>query len=69
MKVYLCVTVAQEIDGKNTMIRIDKASVKKEAIESFLANNKIIWNEKMQVAGGLVEFTCERHPQEVEVEV
>jgi hypothetical protein len=68
MKIYLCVTIAQEIDGKNTMIRIDKASLKKETVESFIANHKIVWAEKMPVAGGLVEFACERHPQEVEVE-
>lgn len=68
MKVYICLTVAQEIDGKNTLVKVDKASAKKESIDAFLSANKLLWVEKMPIQGGTADFACERHPYEFEVE-
>jgi hypothetical protein len=68
MKVYLCITVGQELNGRNTVVRIDKASTKKEDVEQYISKNQSSWMEKIDVVGGKVDFFCERHPQEVEVE-
>lgn len=69
MKVYLCITVGQEIDGKNVVVRIDKASQKKEDIQTFIQSSRNPWTEAIEVPGGKVNFFCERNLQEVEVEL
>ncbi len=68
MKIYLSITVGQEINGRNTIVKIDKASTKKDDIESSIKNGQGTWIEKFDVPGGKVDFFCERHLQEVEVE-
>jgi len=68
MKIYACITVAQEIDGKNLMIRFDKVTTKKDDLEKYVANNKSAWVEKMGSPQGMIDFACERHPHEIEVE-
>jgi hypothetical protein len=68
MKVFVALTVAQEVDGKNVLIRFDKASKSKPVIDQFLLDNKNSWVEKIKVSDVDVSFACERHPHELEVE-
>jgi hypothetical protein len=68
MKIYLCITVGQEINGKNAVVKVDKASLKKEDIDQYVSKSQTTWVEKIEVLGGKVDFFCERHIQEVEVE-
>lgn len=68
MKVYICLTVAQEVDGKNMFVRVDKASKHKDVVEKFLSEQKSSWVEKIKIADGEIGFACERHPHELEVE-
>lgn len=68
MKIYLCLTVAQEIDGKNLLIRFDKCSKNKKIVDDFIGANKAAWVEKIPVENTSKDFACERHPHEVEVE-
>lgn len=68
MKVFMCVTIAQEIDGKNLLVRFDKCSKTKQAVDNFIAQNKASWVEKIPVGQANLDFACERHPYEIEVE-
>jgi hypothetical protein len=68
MQTYICITVGQEINGRNVVIKVDKASTKKEDIEDYIKKNQTSWLEKIDVSGGKVDFFCERHIHEVEVE-
>jgi hypothetical protein len=68
MKAFLCLTVGQEINGRNVVVRVDKASNKKEDIENFIKGGQGTWLEKLDVPGGKVDFFCERHLHEIEVE-
>lgn len=67
MKIYLCVTVGQEIDGKNVVVRIDYASANKTKVDEFLSSNKSAWVEKFQVPEGVVDMFFQRNAQETEV--
>jgi hypothetical protein len=68
MKVFICLTVAQEIDGRNLFVRVDKASKSKDVVESFMSKEKASWVEKITTPEGELSFACERHPHELEVE-
>lgn len=68
MKIYMCITVGQEINGKNVVVKVDRASKAKEDIEIYVNKNPTTWTEKIPVPGGAVNFFCERHIHEVEVE-
>lgn len=68
MKIFICLTVAQEIDGKNLFVRVDKASKNKNVIDSFMSNEKASWIEKIKTQNEDVSFVCERHPHELEIE-
>jgi hypothetical protein len=64
----MCIVVGQELNGKNVIVRVDRASKNKEDIDLFISKNPATWTEKMNVPGGVVNFFCERHAHEVEVE-
>lgn len=68
MKIYMCITVGQEINGKNVVVRVDRASKNKEDLEFFVNKNPATWTEKIAAPGGMVSFFCERHVHECEVE-
>lgn len=65
--VYLAVTVGQEVNGKNVIVRIDKASFSKEKIDGFLKQERNAWVEKHAFPEGEANCYFERHAQEVEV--
>jgi hypothetical protein len=65
---YLAITVGQEINGRNVVVKIDKASFNKASIEHFLSQNKNSWNENFKFPEGEVTCFFERHAQEVGVE-
>lgn len=65
---YLAITVGQEINGRNVVVKIDKASFNKASVEQFLAQNKNSWNENFKFPEGEGPCFFERHAQEVGVE-
>lgn len=67
-KVFLAVTVGQEVNGKNVIVRIDKASFSKNKLDDFLRSEKNAWIEKHVFPEGEASCYFERHAQEVEVE-
>jgi hypothetical protein len=68
MKAFISITIGQEINGRNVVVKVDKACKDKEKIEEFIKTNKTMWNEFLEVPGGKVNFLCERHIHEIEVE-
>jgi hypothetical protein len=68
MKIFICLTVAQEVDGRNLFVRVDKTSKSKDVIEKFMSVEKLSWVEKITTPEGDLNFACERHPHELEVE-
>jgi hypothetical protein len=67
-KIYLAISVGQEVDGRNIALRVDKVSFNKNKINEFLLNNKNSWVEKFKFPEGEVNCFFERHATEVEVE-
>ncbi len=65
---YLALTVGQEINGKNVVVKIDKASFNKSVIEQFLSQNRNSWTENFKFPEGELSCFFERHAQEVGVE-
>lgn len=68
MKIFICLTVAQELEGRNLFVRVDKASKSKEVVEKFISTQKNSWIEKIATPEGELSFACERHPHELELE-
>lgn len=66
-KVFLAISIGQEVDGRNVALRIDKASFDKNKINEFLATNKNSWVEKFRFPEGEVDCFFERHATETEV--
>lgn len=67
MKVYCSIVVGQEIDGKNVVVKIEKASVDKSKIEA-MQSLKNPWTENFQVPDGNVKMLFQRNFQEFEVD-
>lgn len=65
---YLALSIGQEINGKNIVLRVDKASFLKNKVQEFLYQNKNAWIDKHTFPEGEVNCYFERHAQEVEVE-
>lgn len=68
MKVYCAISIGQEINGSNVVLRIDKASVDKTKIDAYLNTNKPTWSEKFALPEGNVDMYFQRNAQEFEVE-
>jgi hypothetical protein len=66
-QIYLAITVGQEVNGKNVVVRVDKASFSKTTIEDYLRTEKNSWVEKHTFPEGEASCYFERHAQEVEV--
>jgi len=67
MKVYCSIIVGQEIDGKNVVVRVEKASTDKAKIEE-MQSLKNPWTENFQVPDGNVKMFFQRNFQEIEVD-
>jgi hypothetical protein len=68
MQVYISLVVGQEINGSNIMVKIEKASTKRDTIEQFIKGKQNPWNESQQLNGANVSFLMERNLQEIEVD-
>lgn len=67
MLIYAAITVGQEINGRNVVVRTDFASKNKSEVEDFLSKNKGSWTEFIDVENQKINFFCERHVQQIEV--
>jgi hypothetical protein len=68
MKIYVIINVANEIDGRLTAVKIEKAYKDKASAEKFMASNKTSYLEDLQVDSQKLKMLCERNVQEVDVE-
>lgn len=82
MKVYVALTVASEIDGTNTIVRADKASVQRQNLELWLSTRPNTWQEKIRTSTGpqqgynlglqsqgiIMDCICQTNIIEIEVE-
>ena len=66
-KIYLAISLGQEVDGRNVALRVDMASLNKTKIEEFLNRNRNSWTEKFPFPEGEVNCFFERHATEVEL--
>ena len=67
-KAYVAMTIGTEVNGKNMLVRIDKASFKKENIDEFIKLNPASWVEKYKFPEGSLDCYFQRQPYEIEVE-
>lgn len=82
MKAYIALTVANEIDGHNTVVRADKASAVRDNLESWLRMQQPTWRETirsgpppqtglnvgLQPPVAVMDCLCQRNIIEVEIE-
>jgi len=82
MKAFVALTVANEIDGRNTVVRADKASAVRSQLEEWLKTRQLTWRETirtgpqpqpglnvgLQPQGAVMDCLCQTHIIEIEVE-
>lgn len=82
MKAYVALTVANEIDGRNTIVRADKATTDRTVLEEWLRTRQVTWRETIrtgpqpqpglnmgiQPQGQVMDCLCQTHIIEIEVE-
>ena len=68
MKVYIAITIGSEVNGKNMLVRVDKASSTKEKIDEFIKLNPTTWIEKYTFQEGSLDCYFQRQPYEIEGE-
>lgn len=49
MKAYVALTIANEIDGRATVVRADKASVSREKLEEWMRSRQTSWREQIRL--------------------
>jgi hypothetical protein len=49
MKAFVALTVANEIDGHNTVVRADKASANRGKLEEWLRSRPPTWREQIRM--------------------
>ncbi len=82
MKAFVALTVANEIDGQNTVVRADKASTQRSKIEEWLRGRQPTWREQIRIGTPpqqgynmgiqpplqVMDCVCQTHIIEIEVE-
>jgi hypothetical protein len=82
MRAYVALTVANEIDGRNTIVRADKASTDRTVLEEWLRQRPNSWRETIrsgpapqpglnmgiQPQAQIMDCLCQTHIIEIEVE-
>jgi hypothetical protein len=68
MQIYMSLTVGQEVNGVNVMVKVEKASTNKALIEKFISGKQNPWTESHPLNGANLMFFMERHLQEIEVD-
>ncbi len=82
MKAYVALTVANEIDGRNTVVRADFASKVQANVENWIRNRPATWREQirlgpppqqglnlgLQPQGAIMDCLCQLNVIEIELE-
>lgn len=68
MKAYIALTVANEIDGNNTVVRVDKASTNRASLEEWASQRNASWREKIKNQNMVLDCVCQMNIIEVEIE-
>ncbi len=68
MKAFVALTVASEIDGRATVVRVDKATTSREKMEVWASAQKGQWREAVRQDGVVLDCHCQLRIIEVDVE-
>ncbi len=68
MKIYVIVNVGNEIEGRLTSVKLEKAYKDKSRVEAFMKSNKISYIEETKIENDTLKFFYERNVQEIEIE-
>jgi len=67
-KVFVVVTVANQVDGAATLVKVEKVFPTARDAENFLAKEKSNWREMINFNNSSLECICERGVQEADFE-
>jgi len=67
-KVFVVVTVANQVDGVATLVKVEKVFSTASEAEKYLANEKKNWREVITFNNSSFECICERGVQETDFE-
>jgi hypothetical protein len=67
-KVFVIITVANQIDGAVTLVKVEKVFSNARDAENFLAKEKTNWREMLNFNNSSFECICERGVQEADFE-
>jgi hypothetical protein len=68
MKAYIVVSVAMEIEGRVTAVRLEKGFKTSEAAEKYMASVPKTFADHIKTETSTINCWCERNVQEVELE-
>jgi hypothetical protein len=68
MKIYAIINVGNEIEGRLTAVKIEKAYKDRSNAETYMNKNRVSYVEDLNLDGQKVQMLCERNIQEIEVE-
>ncbi len=68
MKIYVIVNVGNEIEGRLTSVKLEKAYKDKSRVEAFMKSNKTSYIEETKIENDTLKFFYERNVQEIEIE-
>jgi hypothetical protein len=67
-KVFVVVTVANQVDGAATLVKVEKVFASAKETENYLVNEKKNWREIITFNNASLECVCERGVQEADYE-
>lgn len=69
LKAYVVVSVAMEIEGRVTAVRLEKGFSTSEAAEKYMTSVPKTFTDLIETPVSKINCWCERNVQEVEIEV
>lgn len=68
MKAFVAITVANEIDGRFSIVRVEKAMVNRDKMQEWSATRPGQWREAIRQDSVVIDCHCQLRIIEVEVE-
>ena len=69
VKVYIIVSVATEIEGRITAVKMEKGFATAEAAKKYMDSVPKSYPEQIKTETSTISCWCERNVQEIEIEV
>ena len=66
-KIFVVLTVANEIGGSGVLVKVEKAYKSVLEAENFVKKDNKSWREVIQINNNSIDCFCERGIQEVEL--